>query len=427
MSILKGQNQGNLAVILKTFFSLSSVQFLDMFLPLITIPYVVRIIGIENFGIITFSQAVVGYLVILVNFGFNLTATRDVAINKNAKEKINRIFIDVTFAKLLLLLLSFVVLFFLCVFIPNIGENKVIYYFVFLQLMSQCMIPNFFLQGMQDLKWTSIVAIVSKVISILFIFIFLKHKEDFSYYVMFLSLGSVLSMFYSYVYIWLKYKLSVKSYSVSWENIFQQYKSGFFVFVSQIKITFFNNFNIILVGSLLGNTAAGIFGSADKIIKVLSSIQAPIVTSIFPYFSQLVNENKNAAIKKLNKIAFLGGVLYLIPILIAFLFANEISLFMFGKEAHFEIATLIKIMCIVPLFVFINNLYGTQFLLNMNKKRLYLLSFVIAAFLNISIIYPLTYYWGVIGSSISVVITEVVLCFLMCYFAFLQVKTKHEN
>ena len=137
--------------IFHNFLSLSSVQFLDMLLPLVTLPYVIRIIGLEYFGRIAFAQALVGYLVILVNYGFHLTGTQEIAVNKNRIKKVRKLFYEVTSAKLILLFFSLLILECVLAIFPSLNSIRIIYYLVFIQLMSMCMVPNFFLQVMQDL------------------------------------------------------------------------------------------------------------------------------------------------------------------------------------------------------------------------------------------------------------------------------------
>lgn len=409
----------NFSSVINSFFNLAIVQFVELLLPMLLLPYLIRVVGMEIFGLISFATAVNGYFMIFINYGFNLTATRKVALFKNDKTKLNQILTSVACVKIFIGILSACILFFLIYFFFD--KNYALYYIIFSSIFFQCLSPQFFLQGIQDLKFYSILNVSVKLISTILVFIILKSKDQYLYYVALLAGANFSVMILAYIYLYKKLGFFLKFRLVTKKDITTNFRDGFYVFLSQVKITFFNNFNIIIVGILLGNKAVGIFSSADKVIKVLSSVQVPVVTALYPHFANEIKKSVSSSFKTINKIAKIGSLLYLLPILFVFFTSKIVAFYLFHTD-YYEISILIKIMCIIPVFVFINNLYGTQFLLNLGKNKLFLFVFFLMAVVNCITIYPLTYLFNIRGTAVSVVFTELLLCLGMTYFAHREYK-----
>lgn len=405
--------------------SMFVVQGLELLLPLLLLPYVIRIIGLENFGRIAFAQAIVGYLIVVINYGFHLTATREIAINKDDLTSVHRILAEVSATKFLLFIGCFILLALGLVFFQTDKSEAAIFYAVFVSLSCNYLFPNFFFQGLHDLKKISIAAIIFKSLGVAMVFLLVRQKSDYLLYIIIPGISSFFYLVYSYSFIFKKYKFNFKSFNITWFAIKMQLKTGFYVFLSQLKLNFFSNMNVLIAGLLLGDKAAGMFGSADKVIKALSALQIPFLSALYPYFSNLVNNNKERAIERIHKIAIFGSVLYLIPIAIIFVFSTQIANILFGSEGYLQIAVLLRIMGFIPSLLLLTNLFGTQFLLNLNKKKIFLQNMFIGAMLNTVLAYPLTAYFGLSGAAFSLLLAEIFVCFLMFYRA--SQLNKHTN
>lgn len=395
--------------LLNNFLNLGSVQIIEMLLPLITVPYITRVIGFEKIGIIAFASAIIGYFGICINYGFNLTATKEVAQNKENQEYVNKLFLEVSFTKSFLILLSFIILLFLF-FIPKFNEEYLVFLLLFASVMFQNLLPTWFLQGYQDLNFSTKVSVAGKIISTALIFILVNTRSDYWIIVLLQTIQSFITLLAVLFFIVNKYK--IKFQLINFCSILKQLYYGKYVFLSQIKITFFNNFNILILGVILGDIAVGLFSSADKIIKIVSAAQIPIVSALYPYFSSLIKSDIRAGFNKINKFAIYGAIVYGIVIVILFIGAPYFCELLFGSEVEI-ISTLVRIMSFIPLFVYLNNLYGTQFLLNLNGDKKFLVNMLLAAVFNLIFIFPLTYYFNVVGTAISILLTEFVVLLLM--------------
>ena len=161
---------------------LSVLQVASYLFPLITIPYLAKIIGTEGYGKIAFATAIMTWIITITDWGFNYTATRDVAKNKEDIEKISIVFSNVLWARLLLMFLSLIVLFILVLLIPYFKENYAVIFVAFLMIPGHILFPEWFFQALEKMKFISILNIVSKLVFTLAIFIFIKDKEAIALY-----------------------------------------------------------------------------------------------------------------------------------------------------------------------------------------------------------------------------------------------------
>lgn len=412
--LLKISGKSEFRVLLSNFMNLAVIQGLELVLPLITIPYTIRIVGLDKVGLIAFSYALVGYFGILIGYGFNLTATKQISQNKYSIQNQRKVFSEVLLGRLFLILISILIFIIILLFSKEVRAEKSLFILSLVNAFIFNLIPYYYFQGIQDLKYTTRLSAVLKTLSTIALFIFLKKESDYLV-ILILPLISNIILFIA-VHIFLVRKYKIFYVKTDKNDVFRQMKSGFYIFLSQIKITFFSNFNVLIVGLMLGNNAVGIFSSAEKIVRVLSSIQIPIVSALFPYFSKKIIEDKIQSYKQINRIAKLGSAAYFIICGIVFIFAPLIAEIMFGSKVE-EISTVIRIMVFIPVFVFANNLYGTQFLLNLGRDKKFTINLLFAAIFNVLMVVPLTHYFEVYGTGVSVLLTEVLLYILMHFFA----------
>ncbi|MEF9477437.1 oligosaccharide flippase family protein [Chryseobacterium sp. 1B4] len=165
--------------LLENFISLSALQLVGMLLPLVTLPYILRVIGFEKYGIIVFSASLIAYFTSLTDFSFRITATRDVAIYRDSPKRLNIIYSKVLTIKALFLLLSWLIIGIAVYVYPPFYENREIYFYTSLLLLGYVLFPEWFFQGIEQMRYITYLNLGIKLF-LHYVFLFLLKKKVIS-------------------------------------------------------------------------------------------------------------------------------------------------------------------------------------------------------------------------------------------------------
>lgn len=203
--------------LLENFLSLGALQIVSYVIPLISLPYLSRVLGVERFGVVFFAFAFMTYFIIFTDYGFGLSATREIAVNRHNKNNLSNIFSSVMFIKICLLLVSFAVLCIMITFIPKLQENWLVFLLSFLMVIGNAIYPVWFFQGVEKMKYITFLNILSKTIFLILIFIFVQKSDDYIIVPLLNSLGFLVSGIIG-IYFVIK-KLGAKLYIPKWNAI----------------------------------------------------------------------------------------------------------------------------------------------------------------------------------------------------------------
>ncbi len=386
------------------FFSLSVLQALNYILPLITLPYLVRVLGPEKYGLISFAQAFIGYFIILTDYGFGLSATREISINRENKEKVSEIFSSVMIIKIFLGVLSFVILGLVLLSVPKFGNEWLLYIFTFGTVLGNILFPVWFFQGMENMKWITILNVIARGIFTVLIFVFVHKESDYLNVAIINSLGLIIAGIISLIIVFKNFK--VKFIFPKLESIKNQLKEGWHIFISNIAISLYTVSNTFILGLFTNNTIVGYYSGAEKIIKAVLGLLNPVSQTIFPYLSKLVSESKEKALIFLNKLLKLVGIVSFIASIFIFILAGPIVNIILGSKYQESILPL-RILAFLPFIVVLSNIFGIQTMLTFNMKNSFLKILTLAAVISISLSLILIPLFKQVGVSISWLITEI--------------------
>jgi PST family polysaccharide transporter len=403
--------------LLKNFISLLILQGTNYLIPLIMFPYLVRVLGAEKFGLIMFAQAFIQYFVILTNYGFNLSATRDVAIYREDKRKLAEIFSAVMFIKLILLALSLILLSIIVFYFDKFRKDWLIYYLTFGIVIGHVLFPVWFFQGVENMKYITFLNLISKFIQVVFVFIFIHKSSDYIYFPLLNSVSYCAIGFLALFIIFKKFKI----YFVfpSFQLIKYQLKEGWYIFISTVAISLYTISNTFILGLFTNNIIVGYYSAAEKLIKAVQGLISAFSQALYPYISKLMRQSKAKGIQFIQKITFLVGGISFVLSLNIFIFAEFIIKLIFGIE-NIQIILVLKILSFIPFIVALSNIFGIQTMLTLGYKKDFTKILIIASIINVTLNLILVPFYYQIGTSISVVITELFVTIAM--YIFLQKK-----
>ncbi|MDP4183152.1 MAG: flippase, partial [Bacillota bacterium] len=354
--------------LIKNFISLSVVQGLNYILPLITIPYITRVLGAENFGLVGIAAAFMTYFSIFTDYGFNLSATKEISINRDHKEKVSEIFSSVMLVKSVLCIIGF---FIMLVIILNVGMFKadfLVYLVSYGTVIGNVLFPIWFFQGIERMKYITYLNIFSRGIVTILIFILVKNKGDLIIYVTLNSLSAVaIGMVSLILVLW---KFGIRIHIPSLKNIKSQMIEGWYVFISSISIVLYTSSTTLLLGLFTGKAMAGYYAGADKIRVAVQGLVTPVFQTVYPHVNKLAQESWQKALGFIKKELIIFGVAGFIVSLMIIVKSDFIVRMFLGK-GYDQSVPVLRILAFTPLMVLFGNIVTVQCLLSLGLKKEY--------------------------------------------------------
>lgn len=399
--------------IIKNFISLFLLQGSNYILPLITLPYLVRILGPEKYGLNAFAAAFIAYFIVITDYGFIHTAPRRVAINKDDNLKLSQIFNSIMLIKIgLLLVCLLVMIFMLCIF-SKFQSDSLLYFITFLSVLGNVLFPVWFFQGIENMKYITIFNTISKILFTVAIFVFVKEQADYILVPLFSGIGSVFVGVVSLTIIRLKFKIE---YVIPPKKmIYDELVAGWHVFLGMAAVSLNYNTNSFLLGILTNNTVVGYFKAAETLIRAIVSMVTPILQATYPYVSRLAVESKLSALQFTRKLLVVYGAASFVLSSILLLLAPHIISLVFGSKYGNSIIV-VQILSFLPFLIGISGILATQGLLVYELNKQFSTITVISGIINVLLLLILTPFYELIGLSIAMLLAEIFATFAVFYY-----------
>ena len=370
---------------------LSLLQIAGYVFPLITMPYLARVIGADGFGKIAFASAIVVWIQTISDWGFNLTATRDVAQNRNNKEKVSRIFSNVLWARCILTILSGIILLLVVLAVPYLRKNADIIFVTFLLIPGYILFPDWFFQAIERMKYTTIFNLLIKLIFTISVFIFIHKREDYLIQPLLTAIGYLLCGIGALYLIFKRWGYYL--YKPQWTEILETVRSSTDVFINNLMPNLYNSFSVMLLGFFGGSTANGLYDGGNTFPTIFYNFQSVLSRAFYPFLSR--RPDKHSLYAKLNVGSALIGALLLIVV------SPWVIKIMLGDEFENSVIVM-QILSFSVVFLAMSYTYGTNYLIiNHKEKPLRNLTFV-SSIVGMCVSIPLVYYFSYIGAAITV-------------------------
>jgi len=371
------------------------LQGANYVLPLITVPYLVRVLGPEHYGRIAFAQAFIHYFVVLTNYGFDLSATRAVALARDDPSKLSRLFSAVMLVKFLLMLLGFGIML-LCIWLSPL--------LVYLTVVGNALFPVWLFQGMERLHHISIFTIIARSLTVIAIFALVHEQADYRLAAALQASSMVLAGLLALSFV--PCLAPVRLHWPGFAQLRQVAVDGWHVFLSTAAISLYTTSNVFFLGLLAPPTAVGYFSAAEKLVKAVQGLITPVAQAVYPHVAALSARSRDDALKFIGKLLHLQGAATLALSLLLLILAAPAVHLLLGDQFK-ESVRLVQLMSVLPFVVGLSNVFGVQTMLVFNMDRAVSRIVTALGIMNVFMIIGFVYAVGVVGAAISVVFVEV--------------------
>lgn len=391
ISSLKSQ-QGK--VLLGNFFSLSALQLVGMLLPLITLPYVLRTIGYEKYGLIALALSLTAYFNSIVDYSFRITATRDVAVFRNSPKKLNLIYSKVITVKTLFLLFSLLVITVVVLVYPPFYKEKTLFFFSAFSLVGYALFPEWFFQGIEKMKYITIINVSVKIIFAFCIFIFIKEESDYMILPLMTSLGLLFSGIAGQYILIRKYKIKYNFISI--KRLKKTISANTPIFINQFVPNLYNNSGAFLLGILATPYLLGIYTAIRKIVGLAETLLNIVSRVFFPYINK-----KRDAFHFYKKLMFFTGGIGIIAMILSY------QIIFWFLDIDDPIALWILILLSFSIIGYITyDVFGLNYFIVRNQDRLVMKNTLIMSLSGFCVTIPMIYYFDIFGAAFSLLISR---------------------
>lgn len=411
-------NDGN--IVLKNSIMLYLMTFAKYLFPLLLFPYLTRILMSEYYGIVTYMTSIVNYISMIIDFGFNFSATRKISINRYDVKKIREIYTAVIKAKIILGIISGVFISLFIPFVPILKENLIVLIAYYISTVILVFLPDFIYRGLEEMKGITIRYCLSKAITTILTILVVKGPDQLIWVPIFNGVGNAISILFTWIH--LKRKFNILFTKIRIQESIEEIKGSFIFFVSTFASTAFTFANIIFMGFAdFSESDIAYWGVAFQLITLVMSLYEPITASIYP---RMVKSRNVKLIK--------NALVYVMPIILvgvivcyfgAPFFVNIVA------GAGYEISVnIFRIMLPVLIFTYPAQILGFPVLGPIHKEKYVTITTIMTAVFHLSGLVFLLSVNKFILINIAVLrsITELVLMLLRIYFYYLNRRVIYE-
>lgn len=404
----------NARTVFSNFIALSLLQIANYVFPLITLPYLATVLGAENFGKIAFSQAVIVWFQTLVDYGFLYSGVRDVARVRANIDEVSNIFSNIMWARFMLLALSFVLLVLLVIFVPVFRSDWLLLLLSFGIVFGHTLFPEWLFQGLEKMKYITILNVVTKLFFTVCVFIVIKRKEDYYLHPILMAFGYIISGAIS-LYIINKMGILLRRprFGVMCRTIIENTD----LFINQIVPNLYSNFSVILLGAFHGQAANGILDIGRKFSNIAVSILSVISRVFFPFLSRDIKKHSTFAIFQIGIATLFAGIL--------FLFSSIIIECFFTSE-YLKAIKIIRILSVSVVAQSLINVYGTNYLIVQGHERTVRNATLYASLIGFLCAFPLVYYYSYIGVAVVISLSTSLMA-IFIIMSYLKVVNNERN
>lgn len=377
-----------------------SYQILTIILPIITTPYLSRVLGAENIGIYSYTLSIVTYFILFGSLGISMYAQREIAYVQDDKYKRSKIFWEILILRFVTLTISMIVYYFAYV---NGTQYQMYYKILLIEILATCFDISWYFQGMEDFKKTVFRNILVKIISIALIFLLVKTPEDLSkYFVIY-----VVSNLIGNMSLWLYIPKFLEKVQIKKLQPLKHLKPTIGLFVPQIAVQVYTLLDKVMIGAIIEDKSeVGYYDQAQKIIKILLTVVTSLGTVMIPRMANIFANGDIKQIKEYMKKSFRFVFILSIPMTFGIIAVSDKFVPVFFGDGYEKVAVIMNVISPILLIIGLSNVIGSQYLLPTKRQKEFTISVTCGAIVNFIVNSIMIRKYGAMGASIATVIAE---------------------
>lgn len=383
-------------VLLENIASLAVLQGLNYAAPLLTLPYLVRVLQPSHFGLLSFAQGIVLYFDFFTDFGFNFSATRSIAACRHDSEAVSRIFWATIYAKSFLMCMSAIVLTLLVWFTPRLRETPLLFAVNFLYVIGTVFFPIWFFQGLERIKLAAAIFGAARLLTIPALFLFVRRPQD---YVIAGAIQASVEVTASL----LAWPVILKSVRLRWyppsvPEIADTLKRGWPLFLSISALQLSTSSSTVVLGFVRGKLEVGYFSAADKLIKASIAALQPLGQALYPHLTAAKLRSRTSALELIRKTFFAVSLIALFVSIATAFCARPVCHLVFGESFDHSVAVL-QCLSPLPLLFGLSGVFGMQTMLVFEMDAIFSKIMVLSAIVAVPVTVGLSIWFGAVGAA----------------------------
>ena len=414
---------GKYITVVKNFGYLSVLNALNIVLPLISIPYLTNTIGASYYGVYIYVLVLVQSINVITQYGFQFSATKKISQNRDDKAFVERYSSTVLGARFFIATICIALVFAMSQWLLDTNDRLWMFVTALGMVYGDVFIPTWLFQGMERMKFVTIVNAVSKILFTLLIFVVIASPDDYRYILLLNSVGFAVSAILSMVLVKVQFRLSLRLPNI--KNVWLELRESFTLCLSMIGIDLYRNVNVIVLKFFVSDAAVGVYSIAEKVIKATQSFITPISQALFPHVSlKIKNEGIHSSMRLLCRASLLLVCLTLAASVGIYL-CGDVLVSLTGKDFG-EIKPLMNMMYPVLVFGCLNYLLGFVGLVNLGQQKFFFYAVFISGTVSLLLLMLFARYWGVQVAAVTMSLSEILL-FAACAFRLTYMHRKSAS
>ena len=387
-------------------------------MPLITTPYLSRVLGAEAIGIYSYTLSIATYFILFGTLGISLYGQTEIAYVQEDDKKRSITFWEILFLKIITMTIS---IFIFWVTYGMHGQYKIYYRILVIELISQCIDISWFFQGIEEFKKTVIRNSIVKLIFAICIFMFVKSPNDLIKYIVIIAGANLFGNMSLWIYI-PKYiqKVAIKDL-----HVFKHLKPTILLFIPQIAVQIYTVLDRTMLGIIIEDKSeVGFYEQAQKVVKLLLTLITSLGTVMVPRMASTFAKGGKEQLKKYMYSSFSFVFFLAFPIMAGLILISGEFVPIFFGQGYEKVAVLINVIVPITLFIGLSNIIGTQYLLPTKRQTEFSISVIVGAIVNFILNIIVIKKYASIGASITTVIAEFLVTAVQFYFVRKEIDIK---